>query len=513
MRKIVCLCVVLAVVISLTGCFGTEEPLAGLAWLRELNAEDVASIRFTLGENPISYTDYAPEEFGALVELLKSCDGVADEENNRRSTQGGWKYFYVTMADGTVHSLINWGTYVTIDGEAFADCGEWLAQWPEDGRVQVDQVQRVLNALERERTKEVLYLCRYGEELPDQTWVRAGEDWYKTTDDDGKCSSWLFYEGRQFLRTSQYVGPQYYTEDSGWEETDAGEIFDLPWPMDQRQDPADYEFVEAEYDVYGVATVTLRYRPDGTVLQFYTDLGDWVSGFYAAKPDGTEIRYSLLDPSSTGSDFVLQSYGMVATGQYQEEPDPYELDPEASAMWEERCRLALEELQTADSYSLLQTENDAILRIWNSGDDWLRQYEYVSIQESYVCYEGRCFEKNAATVLGEHPWKETAETEITRNIRSWLEDYQWDGENIYCDRLYENDGESRVSLFCLDEGMTDGYYSLTFVLDEDGRLVEVYKNWLESDPGSASNHSTVQVFFSEGVAEYIADAYRETAGE
>lgn len=511
MRKFVWICVVLAVVLSLAGCFGAAEPVTGMAWLRKLDAEDVASVRFTLGENPIAYTDYAPEEFGALVELLKSCDGVADEENNRRSTQGGWKYFYVTMTDGTVHRLINWGTYVTIDGEAFADCGEWLAQWPEDGRVQVDEVQRMLNALERERTREVLYLHRYGEALPDQTWVRDGEDWYKISDDNGDCSAWLFYEGRQFLRTSQYVGPKYFLEDSGWVESDAGEAFDLPWPMNERQDPADYEFVETVYNEYGVATVTLRYRPDGTLLHFYMDTGDWVSIFAAVTPEGSETRYSFLDPSSAGNGYVLMSYGMAATGQYLEEPDPYELDSEASAMWEERCRLALEELQTADSYSLLQTE-DATLRIWNSGDHWLRQYEYVSIQESYVCYEGRCFEKNAATVLGEHPWKETAETEITRNIRSWLEDYQWDGENIYCDRLYENDGETRVSLFCLDEGMMDGYYRITFVLDEAGRLAEVYTSGLKADSG-VTDSSTVQVFYAEGVAEYIADAYREAVGE
>lgn len=520
--------VCVAVIVCVAVCFLTDpvtpEPVTGMEWLRSLEAEDVAAVRFTVAENPLSYTDYTEEEFPEIVEFLRSCDGAPIENDYPRAGDGERKYFYVTMTDGTVHTLVSRETYVTIDGEPYQDCGAWLAQWPEEGRVHVDEVQRMLNSLERERTRGDYLLCS-GDGLPERTWIRAGDDWYKLIDDNGVCRAFLSYEGRQFKTEYRYVGPNYILEDTGWREEAFAEEYALPWPLNEKQDPADYEYVETT-ELEGVRTVTLRYLPDGALLRLTLQEADgWVTDFEVEASDGTKLRYSLLNPSSAGNLMVWFEY-LSATGQTESvfgnsgyvEPTREELDAQ-----EERVRLALKEFQAEDSYSLMQTDQgydpsavNSTLLIWNSGDNWLRQYSVEVRTESYLQYEGRQYRKYASTTMTE-PWTEADLSGEEACRDSWVRQFQWDPESIYCEYFTEdaeNEGHTRIRLIVLDDRVYEGYYLIEVVLDDRGQLKEMYSSWVTENGGPTfSSRVTVYYGDSDAVASYIADACREAIGE
>ena len=522
--------IAVAAIVFVAVCFMTspaeQEPLTGMEWLQSLDAEDVAAIRFSVAENPLSYTDYAQEEIADILGFLQSCDGIPIEGNYLVSLGQQPRYYYVTMQDGTVHTLIHMGDHVEIDGIPYHECDEWLAQWPAEGRVQADMVQWALELLERERTRESFYMNTWslsGESVPKQTWRRSGDDWWFFADDNGECTALLTYDGRQFRSEYAYIGPDYRISNTGWVETSLDETFELPWPLNEKQDPADYTYMGTD-DFEGQISVTLRYEPDGTLVQLQCWASGWLSHYDLEYPDGTVVRCSFLDPNSAGTEYVLQSYYLEATGQlpdYMGGTNLYtreELETQA-----ERCRVALAEFQAAESYSLIQTDRgydsiglETTLLIWNSGDNWLRQYQAEVRTYSYLQYEGRQYQKYNSTTMVT-PWTEADLSGEADCRDTWLREFQWDPEKIYCDAYSddaEHEGYTWISLFVLDDAVQGGYYDLHFVLDVRGNIYSVNKSWTVGE-NIFSRYSAIYVYYHDGnaVADYIADAYQEATAE
>ena len=509
-------------------CFMTSpaepERLFGVEWLQSLESNDVRSIRFSVAANPLSYTDYTPEELPEILGFLQSCDGTLIETNRYPpAIEGERKHFIVTMDDGSVHTLTSWGTYVLIEGRYFKDCLDWLNQWPAEGRVQVSAVERMLNALEQARTREDFYLNANAEGQPERIWIRSGENWYRSTDDNGSCQEFLFYDGQHYRNEYRYIGPDYVTEGGEWRKEDSGEPFEPPWPMNGQQDPTDYAYVETTYSKYGVPTVTLRYLPNNSLLHLLVqEEGGWVSSYDIESDDGTRIHYSLWNPISSGGDYALYNYYLIASGHMHDYFGEIYTREELDAQ-EERCRVALEAFQTADSYSLIQTDRgynpnleETLLLIWDDGDNWLRQYIEEVRTYSYLQYEGRQYQKYNSTTMVTL-WTETDLSGEADCRDSWLREFQWDSENTYCS-YYSDDAEhddfTRIGLFVLDDTMQGGCYFLDFTLDDQGKIWNVSKNWTVGN-GNPVRSSYIQVYYSDGdaVTDYITDAYREAIAE
>ena len=495
----------------------TPEPLTGMAWLQSLDAEEVASVRFAVGENPASYTDYAPEELAEVVAFLRSCDGAESTDGSILYMGLPRSYFYITMTDGTVLTLVHQNDYVMIGDVIYDQCDDWLAQWPEEGRVQVDVVERMLAALEAERTREIQ--CVYGTAADGvlTCWRRSGENWYKQINADGENREYLLYNGQRFFAQYRYVGPSYLVEGHSWKESETEETFDLPWPLNEMQDPADYTYVDAA-EFEGQNSVTLRYEPDGTLVRF-TYWGDgWLVRFEVESPESSVETYSFMDPSSAGSEYLLLYYYQVATGQFEGYPQ-YAIDPDVAAQWKEQVRLALADFQSASVYSLMQSDTvsrpgfeDSTLLVWNSGDNWLRQYQAEVSTDYYLQYEGKQYHRYASSYMTSD-WSE-AELSEEENCRdSWLKEFYWDAENIYCSGVEEREGQTWVSLFEVDDTVRNGYYSFTIVLNEQGQLAQAYKSWADLDGASYTSNVAVYYHGSAAVESYIIDAYREAVGE
>ena len=500
----------------------TQEPLTGMEWLQSLAVEDVAAVRFAVGAHPLSYTDYAPEEFSEVLEFLQGCDAVPIEGSYLVNIGQQPRYYYVTMEDGTAHTLAHMGDHVEIDGIPYHECDEWLAQWPAEGRVQADMVQWALELLETERTRELFYMSTWtlsGETVPQQTWRRSGDNWCVFTDDHGKCTALLSYDGRQFRSDYEYIGPNYAITDSSWVEKAFGETFDLPWPLNEKQDPADYSYVRTD-DFESQISVTLRYEPDGTLIQLQCWAGGWLSHYDLEYPDGTVVRSSFLDSNSFGTDYILQSHYLVATGQREEAFDTG-IDRETAEELAERCRQALVEFQKADSYTLVETilshgGSERKLLIWNSGDNWLRQYTEDVYTDTYLQYNGAQYQKHTSSYMVS-PWAaaDLSEDPDCRDI--WVRDYPWEDAEIYCDHYIIEESETFCFLFLLDETTQEGYFDIGVTLDADGNLIRVNGAWnvmAENDSAfSTSYNVTVRYHAPEVVEAYIQDAYQEATAE
>jgi hypothetical protein len=414
---------------------------------------------------------------------------------------------------------------VLIEGRYFKDCLDWLNQWPAEGRIHVSAVERMLNALEQARTRKDFYLNVGGEGKPNQTWMRYDENWFQFTDDNGACQETLFYDGQYYRNAYRYIGRDYVTEGGEWKAESMSETFDLPWPMNCRQDPADYEHVETIYNEYGVPTVTLRYLPDGTLLHLLVqEEGGWISRYDVESSDGAVVHHNLWSPNSSGTGIVLYGHYLEETGQLRDQFGNTNLyTREELEIQEERCRVALAAFQAADHYSLIQTDQgydphaqETTLLIWNSGDNWLRQYRAEVRTYTYLQYQGSQYQKYTSTTMTK-PWA-AADLSVEVDCRdSWLREYQWDPENTYCD-LYvadaEHEGYTRINLFVMDDAMWGGCYYLYFTLDDQGNLWDVRKDWSVGE-SNVHRSSYIQLYYNDGnaVADYIAEAYREAAGE
>lgn len=136
--------------------------------------------------------------------------------------------------------------------------------------------------------------------------------------------------------------------------------------------------------------------------------------------------------------------------------EPSELDPM------EKCRLAVEQLQKADSYALREHQSvfsvdNSAFYVWDmafhlcDGDNGYHLYESSDFVWEYFAYDGRQFAKTTTNAVPEedNPYLEWTETDISDEPlwqeRCWLLDYQWEASRISLQEV-SPDGVSTITL-------------------------------------------------------------------
>ena len=125
----VIVCVVVAV------CFLTDpaKQRETMTWARELSADDVlrADLVVLVGspeDSDKQFKSLSREEITAMVSLINQSKGkyVAEPEDG----EGGSIFFYITLNDGTSHSVGNMGNiYLVIDEDYYEAKYDWLSTW------------------------------------------------------------------------------------------------------------------------------------------------------------------------------------------------------------------------------------------------------------------------------------------------------------------------------------------------------------------------------------------------
>lgn len=134
-KKIVILLPVLVIIaIVFIVAITSNSNRATMKWTNELEVADVTKIELVVmpsAENE-RYMLFEEGDFAKIVNLLNSCKGryVADPE----SISGGGSTLYITLADGTIHTVSNNGNvYLVIDGDNYSVSDSWLSAWDECG--------------------------------------------------------------------------------------------------------------------------------------------------------------------------------------------------------------------------------------------------------------------------------------------------------------------------------------------------------------------------------------------
>ena len=154
-------CVVLAVCL-LTNPSQTRDTMK---WAQSLSVEDVASADLVVYPQAADkqFKQLSAEELSEMVALINESKGKYRIEHEELA--GGGISFYITMKDGTSHSVENIGnTYLVIDGEYYEASYNWLNGWSKrfgEGNTRIpDQYFSVPLTLD-----EVLELSQRGHEL------------------------------------------------------------------------------------------------------------------------------------------------------------------------------------------------------------------------------------------------------------------------------------------------------------------------------------------------------------
>lgn len=154
-------CVVL-VVCLLTNPSQTRDTMK---WAQSLSVEDVASADLVVYPQAADkqFKQLSAEELSEMVALINESKGKYRIEHEELA--GGGISFYITMKDGTSHSVENIGnTYLVIDGEYYEASYNWLNGWSKrfgEGNTRIpDQYFSVPLTLD-----EVLELSQRGHEL------------------------------------------------------------------------------------------------------------------------------------------------------------------------------------------------------------------------------------------------------------------------------------------------------------------------------------------------------------
>lgn len=119
-------CVVLAVCL-LTNPSQTRDTMK---WAQSLSVEDVASADLVVYPQAADkqFKQLSAEELSEMVALINESKGKYRIEHEELA--GGGISFYITMKDGTSHSVENIGnTYLVIDGEYYEASYNWLNGW------------------------------------------------------------------------------------------------------------------------------------------------------------------------------------------------------------------------------------------------------------------------------------------------------------------------------------------------------------------------------------------------
>ena len=122
-------CVVVAV------CFLTDpaKQRETMTWARELSADDVLRVDLVVlpGASDKQFKSLSREEITAMVSLINQSKGKFMDEHE--DLNGGSIFFYITLNDGTSHSVGNIGnTYLVIDEDFYEAKYDWLSTWDDE---------------------------------------------------------------------------------------------------------------------------------------------------------------------------------------------------------------------------------------------------------------------------------------------------------------------------------------------------------------------------------------------
>ena len=112
-----------AVSALLAVCFLTDPPQQTLNWARNLSVSQVQSVELDTNRG---HGQLTPLEIEQLVSLLHQATGRY--EPNPKELVGGCDYFYLTLTDGTTHTVANIANvYLFIDGDTYNAPYKWLS--------------------------------------------------------------------------------------------------------------------------------------------------------------------------------------------------------------------------------------------------------------------------------------------------------------------------------------------------------------------------------------------------
>lgn len=504
--------IVFVAVCFLTSPITPAEP-TGIEWLHQLQAEDVASVKFTVCENPLSYTEYDDSELQWIISLLRSCD--ATEKGRGWSFVTDNRYFYITMRDGSVHRVgicTHDGNTVEIDGILYTNCYEWISRLPTEGEVKVDMLDWAMNSIRESLSAETV--CLHVDDLsadpfvPAATYRRNGADWIYETDISGSCVILAEYDGKRYRMDQTYAGNHNLVSTTDWYVDSSEEPVVFPWPLDGALDPADW--VEVESEIYiGNIDITLRYEPDGTLLTLFCVPG-FGPNFTIERPDGSMYHFSFSEPNSVGTAWLVEAARPEAAETHA--ATQRVLDYTTNEMFE-KCRTALETLQNSPAYSLVQQDHVEIQDggthyFWKSGDDWYF-YSKGNTDIHYLEKDGAQFCKG---IDGNDKWTAVTDAELPEY---WLARLEWDTNSIF---LLDSSKEYHyATLTVLDEQYPLGYYELEFQFDEVtgeiSSLTQVYRYYEQGELVRHRNLITLYENPPESVSAYIDARYREAIGE
>ena len=200
-------CVVLAVCL-LTNPSQTRDTMK---WAQSLSVEDVASADLVVYPQAADkqFKQLSAEELSEMVALINESKGKYRIEHEELA--GGGISFYITMKDGTSHSVENIGnTYLVIDGEYYEVSYNWLNGWSKrfgEGNTRIpDQYFSVPLTLD-----EVLELSQRGHELiwgdfNSYKYYETGSGLYiRVYEIDDDFSLWIGGSGPEYELEPMYI--------------------------------------------------------------------------------------------------------------------------------------------------------------------------------------------------------------------------------------------------------------------------------------------------------------------
>ena len=200
-------CVVLAVCL-LTNPSQTRDTMK---WAQNLSVEDVASADLVVYPQAADkqFKQLSAEELSEMVALINESKGKYRIEHEELA--GGGISFYITMKDGTSHSVENIGnTYLVIDGEYYEASYNWLNGWSKrfgEGNTRIpDQYFSVPLTLD-----EVLELSQRGHELiwgdfNSYKYYETGSGLYiRVYEIDDDFSLWIGGSGPEYELEPMYI--------------------------------------------------------------------------------------------------------------------------------------------------------------------------------------------------------------------------------------------------------------------------------------------------------------------
>lgn len=261
--------------------------------------------------------------------------------------------------------------------------------------------------------------------------------------------------------------------------------------------------------------------------------------------DWRQRRTVPRDQSSPGSiEFIIEEDYRItlfdrkfARVKYEEEVRYYRIsketyayavrlltDPEERVLTEEdilieRCQSALEAVMYADCYHIavyadlmrtpaLQTYYEA--EYWKSGENRLGKFtpdEDISTAWRLE-WQGKTYKKQEAptwTSVEPHDWREEEYIELDEaRILPWFHFVDWNRHSFSVEHHEVSDDTEEITLHHIERDFDQHEYTMTFLLDKEGRLLQIDRKWVMNQ-GQACEGIYTTEFISFDAAEVSAE--------